>query len=64
VDNTTAVTVRLTVDDGHGHTDDDTATVTIQPAAAPLVERPYVFYAGIIILIVIIIGLLACFVTK
>jgi len=65
VDNTTAVTVRLTVNDGHGHTDDDNATVTIQPAAPPLpVERPYVFYAGIIILIVIIIGLLACFVTK
>jgi len=53
------------VNDGHGHTDDDTAIVTVQPAAPPLpVERPYGLYAGIIILIVIIIGLLACFVTK
>ena len=66
VDNTTAVTVRLTVNDGYGHTDDANATVTIQPAVAPPppAERPYVLYAAIIILIVIIIGLLACFVTK
>jgi len=51
--------VRLTVDDGHGHTDDDTATVTIQPAAAPLVERPYWHYVVIISIIIIIVGLLA-----
>jgi len=58
VDNTTVVTVRLVVDDGHGHTDDDTATVTIQPAAPPT-ERPYTAYLGIGLIIIVIVGLLA-----
>jgi len=43
VGNTTVVTVRLVVDDGHGHPDDDTATVTIQPAG---VNQPPTAEAG------------------
>lgn len=50
--------MRLVVDDGHGHTDDDTATVTIQPAAPPT-ERPYTAYLGIGLIIIVIVGLLA-----
>jgi uncharacterized membrane protein len=36
VDNAVDVTVKLSVNDGHGHTGSDTATVTIQPAGVNL----------------------------
>ncbi|MEA1904357.1 MAG: PKD domain-containing protein [Candidatus Hadarchaeota archaeon] len=36
IDNAVDVTVKLSVNDGHGHTDSDTATVKIQPAGVNL----------------------------
>ncbi len=40
VDSATDVTVELTVDDGHGHTDSDAATVTVEPAVPPVNQPP------------------------
>jgi hypothetical protein len=42
------VRVELTVDDGRGHTDSDTALVRIQPVA-PYPELPFATYAGMVI---------------